>query len=139
MVVFALLKLPVPPLLIQLKEEAFVAEPGIVTLSPWQIVCAIPALAVGFFWIVNTIWSLVFEQPAWVPVKVKVTEPAATSPGLKVYIGSSFWILSKPPEPVVVQVIVVVLVAVAWSWYVELLWQIVAFPATTILGEALMV
>ena len=78
-------KSPVPLLFIQLNVFELVDVPGITTLSPWQIICAGPALAVGFFWIVNTIESWVAVQPIeGTPVKVNVTDPAPLSPGLNV-------------------------------------------------------
>ena len=62
----------------------FVADPGIITLSPWHIIWAGPAFAIGFFWIVKTISSKSSAHPDCVPVNVNVTEPTILSSGLKV-------------------------------------------------------
>ena len=81
----SLRKGPVPLLLVQLKPLALVELPGNIIVSPWQIICAGPASAVGFFWMVNTIESWVAVQPIdGTPVNVNVTEPASVSPSLKV-------------------------------------------------------
>ena len=47
--------------------------------------------------------------------------------------------LSKEPDPVVVQVIDVVLLVVACNWYVVWLWQMVSSPPAIILGAEFIV
>ena len=62
----------------------YVADPGIITLSPWHIIWARPAFAIGFFWIVKTISSKSSAHPDCVPVILKVIDPTKISFGLKV-------------------------------------------------------
>jgi len=99
-------KLPSPDV-VQFTPPAMVNEaPSVTRLLFAQTVWSTPALAVGASVNVTIIWSLTAGQaPLFVEVNVSVTEPAAVSALLGVYVALGVLTLGENvPLPVLVQV-----------------------------------